>query len=102
MNAPIAESEKYLRKPRREELGSFTIRTSHFPPARGRANIRFPTFPHVKRPFSPGAIGSPFLATSAVRFWTHFRVAASYPTYGLGPSPSASRREAARSRRGSG
>src|SRR5712691_1849408 len=24
-NAPIAESEKYLRNPRREELGSFTI-----------------------------------------------------------------------------
>src|SRR5437867_886499 len=55
MNAPIAESEKYLRNPRREELGSFTIRTSHFPPARGRANIRCSLFPRVKRGFSPVA-----------------------------------------------
>src|SRR5438552_8907348 len=57
MNAPMAESEKYLRNPRREELGNFTIRTSHFPPARGRATIRFRLFPHVKRVFSPCATG---------------------------------------------
>src|SRR5437899_4135064 len=72
MNAPIAESEKYLRNPRREELGSFTIRTSHFPPARGRATIRFRLFPHVKRPFSPGATAPSSLPTSPGCCWTHF------------------------------
>src|SRR5712691_1878085 len=33
MNAPIPESDKYLRNPRREELGIFTIRTSLIHPA---------------------------------------------------------------------
>src|SRR2546427_3697523 len=42
MNAPIAESEKYLRNPRREAVGNFTIRTSHFPPSAGSRDHSIP------------------------------------------------------------